>query len=77
MPAFCSLLLPINYAKNFAGKIDGSLVMAIHLAKPYADKYVCEVLTCFIIICLLLGYFHSYFVAQLSFYYYAALENFW
>ena len=25
MPAFCSLLLPNHYAKNFAGEIDGSL----------------------------------------------------
>ena len=25
MPAFCSLLLPIHYAKNFASEIDGSL----------------------------------------------------
>ena len=29
MPAFCSLLLPTHYAKNFAGKIDGSLALAI------------------------------------------------
>ena len=27
MPAFCSLLLPTHYAKNFAGKIDGSLLL--------------------------------------------------
>ena len=27
MPAFCLLLLPTHYAKNFAGEIDGSLIV--------------------------------------------------
>ena len=45
MPAFCSLLLPIHYAKNFASEIDGSLIESfyeIHAATATTVASVCK-----------------------------------